>query len=149
MKPASSRLRGDTGTPPNTLDAERDDRRRHDPPRPAARSGEGDELQRRKAAAYEHERRVARLLGGTPRPGSGALGLPGDVATEGLLVSCKRTEQKSLTLPLAEIEKITLEAEAEGRTPAVALELAGVDGAERDWIMVPARVIAAWLASLR
>ena len=108
-----------------------------------------DRLDKGKKCATAQENRMAALLGGRRVPASGALGTPGDVRTEVLLIECKYTEQRTLKIALDDIEKIARQAADEGLSPAMVFELAAVAEADRDWVLLPLRAVQAWLCSQR
>ena len=118
-------------------------------PQPTARKhggATGEELEQRKERSRAHELRVASIIEGRRVPGSGALGIPGDVANELLLGECKSRQGRTVKVDLADIEKIVAEAEADGRTPALAMEFLAIEpGVEKDWVLLPLRVVAALL----
>lgn len=90
-----------------------------------------------------HESRIAAAVGGQRVPGSGAsMYAKGDVRQADFLIECKLSAHASLAVKQAWLEKITAEAEAIGKVPALAIEIQGGDRrlAERDWIMVPRSV---------
>lgn len=104
------------------------------------------QLQDQREKSNQHELDVARLLRGKRVPGSGARGVVGDVMAEPLLVECKRTTLRVRPLDNNELEKIAHEAASEGLTPAMAFRFDAIKpGVERDWVLVPARVLAALL----
>jgi len=90
------------------------------------------------------ERRVARKTGGRRVPGSGSSPYSkGDVRVPEFLVECKQTIHGSLSIKKAWLNKISREAVALQREPALAVEIKGGPEdpvCERDWVMVPARV---------
>ena len=84
------------------------------------------------------ESRLAKMLGGRRQPASGALDFAkGDVKTDLLLLEAKRTGKKSLGVKAEWLEKITREARAEGRIPALSIELPTNHATPTDWTMVP------------
>jgi len=91
----------------------------------------------------EQEERVARLVRGHRQRGSGAsMYAKGDVSADRFLIECKRTEHASLSLKKSWLDKISREAAAASKEPALAIEIAGgPDDAhgEREWIMIPLR----------
>ncbi|MCP4446463.1 MAG: hypothetical protein GY811_14120 [Myxococcales bacterium] len=116
---------------------------------PGAISEIGERLQKQKASALAHERRVARLLGGKLVPGSGSLGQPGDIRTEKFLISCKETSQTTFRV-IEEIKKATAEAASEELMPAIVFHFTALPAhSERDWALVPLRVMASldWQAA--
>jgi hypothetical protein len=74
------------------------------------------------------EVRLAKRLGGTRRPGSGAFwSAKGDVRSAGLLIEAKYTAKRQITVTAAVLRKIELEAVSESRMPVLAIEVAGRD----------------------
>lgn len=72
------------------------------------------------------EERTARDFGGRRQPGSGnKWNKKGDVSTPILLIENKYRGNNSLTLKALDLTKICDEATAEGRVPALVIELAG------------------------
>ena len=96
--------------------------------------------------AQEH--RVADRTGGRRVPGSGSSPYSkGDVRLPEFLVECKKTEKASISIKHSWLEKITKEAEALGKEPALAIEIQGRDTdtrtlsvRDRDWVLIPARL---------
>lgn len=89
------------------------------------------------------EERIASAVGGRRVPASGASPFSkGDVSQDRFLIECKQTVAASLSVKQAWLEKITGEAEAQGKYPALSLEIQGGERrlAERDWIAVPRSV---------
>jgi len=97
------------------------------------------------------ENRVARVLSGRRQPGSGSSPYAkGDViqkSSEGhslskFLVECKQTKHKSLSVKGEWLSKISREAMAAGKEPALQFEIKGIEDtfAERDWIAIPLSV---------
>lgn len=101
-------------------------------------SGKTEKKKRKKS--MKQEDRVADALGGYRQKASGALpGNRGDVKGIELLGECKRTDKKSISITIAYLEKITHEAVAYDRIPAVAIEFGSTPKlVSRDWVMVPA-----------
>jgi hypothetical protein len=101
-------------------------------------TGNKHKEQRRKS--MKQEDRVAKRVGGYRQKASGALpGNRGDVKGVELLGECKRTDKKSISITLAYLEKITHEAVAYDKIPAVAIEFGNTPKmVSRDWVMVPA-----------
>lgn len=86
------------------------------------------------------EEQVASSLGGRRQPGSGAfIGLKGDVKSDVLLIECKRTDKKSMSVKGEWLVKITKEAVEADRYPALYLTIDGVNPSQ-EWIMLPASV---------
>lgn len=92
----------------------------------------------------DQEQRVARQVGGRRQRGSGAsMYAKGDVDAPRFLLECKRTVHASLSIKRAWLNKIAAEAAAQGKEPALAIEIAGGPSdahGEVDWICLPARV---------
>lgn len=71
-----------------------------------------------------HERRLARLVGGSRNAGSGAFwSRKGDVRSRDLLIEHKWTGKKSFTMKSEVLEKIVEEAILDGRTPVLGFSL--------------------------
>jgi hypothetical protein len=87
------------------------------------------------------ERKTAKRLGGTTRPGSGAVaGAKGDIVLTEFLVENKSTEHASISLKLAWLDKISLEAREEGKAPALAIQFVDKNGNSKKrgrWVMIP------------
>ena len=105
----------------------------------------------------DQEERIADAVGGSRVPGSGSsLYAKGDAKSGGyefgrgdFLIEAKQTEHGSLSVKRERLEKITIEAEAEGKYPALAIEIKGLiskrknqaaRASERDWVAVPLSV---------
>lgn len=99
------------------------------------------------------ENRIAGKLGGKRVRGSGAsMYSKGDVRGVALssadtkiefLVECKKTEKNSLILKWEWLRKITYEAMAKEKEPALTIEIQGNSdpNVDRDWILVPVRIL--------
>ena len=87
------------------------------------------------------ERKTAKRLGGITRPGSGSVdGAKGDIVLTEFLVENKSTEHASMSLKLAWLDKISLEAREEGKAPALAIQFvdkAGNSVPRGRWVMIP------------
>ena len=92
--------------------------------------------------AQEH--RIADETGGKRVPGSGCSPYAkGDVKLKAFLVECKKTEKASLSIKKSWLVKISREAVAIQREPALAIEIQGGPQdavCDRDWVMIPARL---------
>ena len=89
------------------------------------------------------EIRVAKSLGAKRQRRSGALIYEqGDVEHSRFLIESKQTSKKSLVLKKSWLNKITHEAVANQKWPALSVEIQGDDDplCERDWIMMPMSV---------
>lgn len=101
-------------------------------------------------AGRASEKRMSRILGGTPTPASGALeGAKGDLNLDSFLMECKSTIKDSIQIKFAWLAKIAHEAQSMGKKPALTVSFTLPDGTairDGDWIMVPRRV---WEDSLK
>jgi len=99
----------------------------------------GNVEKKKRKKSMKQEDRVADALGGYRQKASGALpGNRGDVKGVELLGECKRTDKKSISITVKYLEKITHEAVAYDRIPAVAIEFGDTPKlVSRDWVMVP------------
>lgn len=67
-----------------------------------------------------------------------------------MLVECKLAKERTFRLDLAAIEQLSMQADADGLTPALALRIEGATGeVERDWLAVPIRVFVALMRRSR
>jgi hypothetical protein len=74
--------------------------------------------------SQKHEKRLAKLVGGSTTAGSGAFwSRKGDVRSDDLLIEHKWTGKKTKTIKAEELEKITTEAIIDGRTPVFGISL--------------------------
>lgn len=75
-----------------------------------------------------HEKRIAKVIGGTTNAASGAFwSRKGDVRSKDLLVEHKWTGKKSKTIQSTELKKLVNEAIMDGRTPVFGIHLDGED----------------------
>lgn len=111
-----------------------------------------DDHKRKKSMAQED--RVAEKLDGQRQIASGAFpGHRGDVRCDELLVECKRTDKKSISITIAYLEKISREASEYGCSPAVSISFDGIKPkfrggpfmVDQDWVLVPAKFLAGLL----
>ena len=91
------------------------------------------------------EQRVAACSGGKRVSGSGAsLYARGDVRTPDFLIEAKQTEKESIRITWAWLKKITQQALAAQRLPALAFEVRSQEPrdllAESEWVAVPMSV---------
>lgn len=95
-----------------------------------------------KKKSQVQEKRIAKELDGRTQPGSGAFeNFKGDVKTDDFLIEAKRTDKKSLSVKGEWLTKIDREAIAEGKKPALVIELGGMQGfTEKEWVAVPMSV---------
>lgn len=78
--------------------------------------------------SQKHEKRIAKVIGGSTTAASGAFwSRKGDVRNDSLLVEHKWTGKKSKTISSAELKKITTEAIMDGRMPVFGMHLDGED----------------------
>jgi hypothetical protein len=74
--------------------------------------------------SQKHEKRLAKVIGGTVNAGSGSFwSRKGDVRSDDLLIEHKWTGKKTKTIKAEELEKITTEAIIDGRTPVFGISL--------------------------
>jgi hypothetical protein len=89
----------------------------------------------------DQEKRVAKALGGRRHSGSGAsFYLKADASTPEFLIEAKQTEHGSISVKKEWLVKITNQALAVRKWPALAIEIRGGDDdavTERDWVCVP------------
>ena len=89
------------------------------------------------------EKRIAKRVEGRQMPGSGAMqGAKGDVTLPDVLLEVKSTVNDSLSLKLEWLAKITGEARAVGKEPALSVLFTTGDGRPRKdgaWVMVTER----------
>lgn len=87
------------------------------------------------------EKRVAKSLGKKLVPGSGASpGAKGDIRLDRMLLEAKATSKGSIRIQKAWLDKITREALATNRTPALVVSFVTPAGEKLrggDWILVP------------
>jgi len=87
------------------------------------------------------EKRTAKRLGGVARRGSGSIeGYKGDITLNQFLVENKATCNRSISLKLDWLDKISREARDEGRTPALSLQFVDSNGtpvSHGRWVMIP------------
>lgn len=82
----------------------------------------------------DQERRVARDVGGSTTPASGAFwSHKGDVRSDEFLIEAKYTDRRSIAIRKEIWEKIRKEALIDGRTPVLALEVQDRRLAVLDW----------------
>ena len=91
------------------------------------------------------EERVAQSVARGKRvTGSGrSMYAKGDVKTGEFLIECKFTDKASLSIKGEWLKKITAEAHAIGKDPALAIQINGVDARglmEADWVAIPMSV---------
>lgn len=90
--------------------------------------------------SQRQEKRIADMGAGVRVRGSGSKPhARGDVRWDkyGLLIEAKRTDKGSISIKGSVLDKITREAMANGKVPAVAIEVA-TELATRDWLLLPA-----------
>jgi len=92
----------------------------------------------------KQERSLAARLGGRTQKGSGSCRFhKGDVKTVELLLEAKQTSKESLSVKKAWLEKISREAMAYNKVPALAFGFTDIAKlVEKDWIAVPASFFA-------
>ena len=94
-----------------------------------------------KTSWERQESRIARETGGKQQRGSGSSDYAkGDVKGEKFLIECKFTQKKSLSVKGDWLKKITKEAHAQDKYPALAIQIAGTEDlgiSETDWVAIP------------
>lgn len=90
-----------------------------------------------------HESRVANKLNGHRQAGSGSsIYAKGDIKLDNFLIECKTTQNKSISIKKGWLSKITKEALAVQKDPALSFEIGGDSDpvTENDWIAIPMSV---------
>jgi len=86
------------------------------------------------------EKKVAKRLGGREQPASGAMvGAKGDVVLRDYLVEAKSTVNDSMSVKLDWLRKISYEALAEHKTPALTITFVkptGVPVRDGSWVLI-------------
>lgn len=92
-----------------------------------------------KKKSQVQEKRIAKELGGKTQPGSGCFDhFKGDVKLDDYLIEAKRTDKNSITVKAEWLSKIDHEAINVGKTPALVIEIGGMNGfTENEWIAIP------------
>lgn len=92
------------------------------------------------SAGRKSEQKVAKRIGGKTTPASGAGGLKGDISLGSLMIECKSTTHDSISLQREWLLKVSREALASGKTPALHLAFTGDDGKTKEkgaWVCIP------------
>lgn len=103
------------------------------------------ESQQKNESWERHEERVAQSISQAKVvTGSGrSMYAKGDVKADEFLIECKFTNKRSLSIKGEWLAKITEEAQAIGKKPALAIQINGTENkglSETDWIAVPMSV---------
>lgn len=87
---------------------------------------------------FDHETEAAKLIGGERHRGSGAsVWKKSDASSEQYQMECKQTGNDSISIKWEWLEKITLEAAGQGKTPVMHLRfLRESPTTSKDWVMV-------------
>jgi hypothetical protein len=92
-------------------------------------------------AGRKSEVRLTKTMGGRGRPASGAMeGAKGDIDLGPILLEAKSTVQASIVLKHDWLIKISNEARAEGKMPALAVSFVKPDGMPQmdgDYVLIP------------
>lgn len=106
-------------------------------PHKSARSNYGN-----KARSKKQEDTLAKNVGGRRQPNSGAIPtMKGDVSSSDFLFEAKTTGNKSLSVTLKWLTKISREAAEEAKTPGMELQFEWTPaGVPSNWILVPTEV---------
>ena len=92
----------------------------------------------RKKKSIRSEKCLAKRLGGFRTPLSGALSFKGDVQTNDYVVELKETDGMEFRLRLADLVKVTREANGCGKTPCLIVQWNAVaQGVSKQWILRP------------
>jgi len=87
------------------------------------------------------ERLTSKRLGGQARAGSGSVeGFKGDIEVAEFLLENKSTINKSISLKLEWLDKISREARSEGKTPGLSIQFVDTQGKpvrHGRWVMIP------------
>lgn len=114
-----------------------------------------------KRKSQKNERRLAKKLDGFTTPGSGAFaGHKGDIDRQGkdtsdlkvdhFLIELKETSANSMVLDNKHLLKISQEARAVQKYPALLLDLQGLSGlTENEWVCIPLSTFSLLLESIR
>jgi hypothetical protein len=88
---------------------------------------------------FNHEQKAAAVIGGKRHSGSGAkMGLKSDCSSDRYQLEAKQTQDHSITLSMAWLEKITKEAMGKSKCPMMHIRfLNPVLGVDRDWVVIP------------
>lgn len=93
------------------------------------------------SSGVRSEKLLSKKVVGVQRPASGALdGAKGDIEVESMLIEAKSTTLASMSLKLDWLLKISEEALAENKVPAVAISFVKDSGKpvrNGEWVMVP------------
>ncbi len=92
-----------------------------------------------KARTLASEQRSAKQLQGRSQPASGAgAAHKGDIKLKDFLIDKKETESSAIMVYGKDLTKITREADGEGKTPAILLQLLGVPKTvSGEWVLIP------------
>lgn len=94
-------------------------------------------------AGRQSEKAVAKKLGGSLTPASGAGQSKGDIQLESFMIECKSTINDSIGLKREWLLKVAREALSAGKTPALSLTFTDDTGKSKqhgDWICIPSHV---------
>lgn len=96
-----------------------------------------------KKKSQKQEKRVAKSLGGKVQKGSGSVPFhKGDIKTTELLVEAKRTDKDSMSVKKEWFEKVTREAMAYNKIPALSIEFENTERyVSKDWVAVPVKFL--------
>lgn len=94
-------------------------------------------------AGRQSEKAVAKKLGGTLTPASGAGSSKGDIQLESFMLECKSTTNDSISLKREWLLKVLREAQIVGKTPALTLTFTDDTGKPKQhgtWVCIPDHV---------
>lgn len=86
----------------------------------------------------EHEKRLAKRIGATRQPASGALDhRKGDMLLGDFLLDDKHTSGKSISITVEQLVKLNREAREAGKEPCLSLSFEQMQSASPTWYLVP------------
>lgn len=102
-------------------------------------------------AVKKQERRVAKVIGGRRQPCSGSLPYAkGDARSEDVIVSCKRTKNKSISITESMLLEVVRLSIGRGLKPVMQIELGGIDPRlGKNWVLLRLEDFGSLLRSAR
>jgi len=95
----------------------------------------------KKKETLRNEKKLAKSVGGTPQPISGAItGFKGDVKTKDYLFDLKQTTKKSSSVTIKDLHKIQREADSYMKEPVLLLQFDSIKIGDKQWAVIPMRV---------
>jgi len=98
----------------------------------------------KKAEINQHEKDLAKKLGGRRQPNSGAIGgYKGDIKLKNFLIDSKETEGAVISVNSKDLTKITREAYEDGKEPALVITIDKTPiSTESEWAVIPLSVFS-------